>query len=105
MLVVWTLVHTRPRFVWTKFHTTMVSGGRWLQLHRIERVDQAIQIVLRLRVALVLTFRKADRRADRLPAVGDKFAVALLDGLRQGVLVRAAEEFRQIDLEIADRAD
>src|SRR5260370_19399461 len=55
------------------------------QLERVERVDEIVQIVLRLRVLVFLALRQPDRRADCLPAVGDQLAVAVLDSLRQRV--------------------
>src|SRR5205807_1236438 len=53
----------------------------------------------------LLPFGKTDGGPNRLPAIGDKFAVALLDGLRQRILVGAAKQLGQVDLEIADGAN
>src|SRR5438132_1461801 len=52
----------------------------YLQLHRVERVDQIVKIILRLHILVLLTLRQADGCPDRLPSVGDQFAIALLDG-------------------------
>ena len=47
-----------------------------LNIQRIERVDQAIQIVLGFAGRLRLTFGQTDRRPDSVPTRSDEFAVA-----------------------------
>src|SRR5579883_1659884 len=72
-------------------------------LQFIQCIHQLIQIILRFLRFVGLALGDAYSQADRLPAVSDQFAVALLSG--DGQRVAAAEELAQVDLQAADVTD